>query len=160
MRTIDKEELKQLYDRDYPLWVEKNLELLKEGAYKLVDWENLLEKIEDMGRSDLKECISHLAVILEHIYKWDNFRELAGGETAGKSWMRSIRNSRRELELLFDYYASLKSKLSLELDKAWKMAVKNLQIWLEDNGYNPEDFNIPNSLSPYTYQDAVGRDLR
>lgn len=159
MRTIDKEELKQLYDRDYPLWVEKNLELLKEGAYKLVDWENLLEEIEDMGRRHLETCISHLAVILEYMYKWDNFRELAGGEKAGKSWIRSIRNGRREIELLFDYYPSLKSKLPLELGKAWKMVVKNLQIWLEDSGYKPEDFNISN-ISPYTYQDAVGRDLR
>ena len=30
MRTISKEELKELYDKDFPLWVEINLELLKE----------------------------------------------------------------------------------------------------------------------------------
>ena len=48
MRTISKEELKELYDKDFPLWVEINLDLLREKAYDLVDWENLLEEIEDM----------------------------------------------------------------------------------------------------------------
>jgi hypothetical protein len=33
MRTISKEELKELYDKDLPLWAEINLELLKEKAY-------------------------------------------------------------------------------------------------------------------------------
>ncbi|MDW8294591.1 MAG: DUF29 family protein, partial [Aquificaceae bacterium] len=69
MSVINKEELKELYDKDFPLWAEINLELLKEKAYELVDWENLLEEIEDMARLDLKACISHLAVILEHLYK-------------------------------------------------------------------------------------------
>ena len=32
-RTISKEELKELYEKDFPLWVEINLELLKEKAY-------------------------------------------------------------------------------------------------------------------------------
>jgi len=56
MRTISKEELKELYDKDFPLWVEINLELLKEKAYDLVDWENLLEEIEDMGLRHLESC--------------------------------------------------------------------------------------------------------
>ena len=64
---------------------EKFEKLLKEKAYDQVDWENLLEEIEDIARSDLKACISYLAVILEHIYKLDNFKDLAGGEISGKS---------------------------------------------------------------------------
>ncbi len=60
MRTVSKEELKELYDKDFPLWVEINLELLKEKAYDLVDWENLLEEIEDMGLRHLESCISYL----------------------------------------------------------------------------------------------------
>ncbi|RMH08636.1 MAG: DUF29 family protein, partial [Aquificota bacterium] len=65
--SLSKERLKELYHKDFPLWAEINLQLLKEKAYELVDWENLLEEIEDMARSDLKACISYLAVILEHL---------------------------------------------------------------------------------------------
>lgn len=32
-KVILKEELKQLYDKGYPAWIEINLQLLKEKAY-------------------------------------------------------------------------------------------------------------------------------
>ncbi len=158
MQTINitKEELKQLYDKDYPLWVDINLQLLKDKAYELVDWDNLLEEIEDMGRSDLKACISYLAVILEHLYKLDNFKDMVGGETAGKSWIRSINNARKEIQKYFKWYPSLKVKLPVELDKAWDDAVIKLQNWLEENNKNPEDFNIPEECS-YTYEEALNK---
>jgi len=158
MRTISKEELKELYDKDFPLWVEINLQLLKEKAYDLVDWENLLEEIEDMGRRYLDACISYLAIILEHLYKWDNFKGLVGVE-GGKGWVRSVNNARRELEVLFRRYPSLKTKLPRELETAWIEARKRLYNWLEDNDYDPEAFNIPEEC-PYTYEEAMTRDLR
>ncbi|MCX7759813.1 MAG: DUF29 domain-containing protein [Hydrogenothermaceae bacterium] len=124
-KQIDKESLKKLYDRDFPLWAEINLQLLREKAYELVDWDNLLEEIEDMSRSDLKACISYLAVILEYLYKIDNFKDLAGGETAGDSWKRSIKVARIEIESMFEKYPSLKTKLPEELDYAWIEAKKD-----------------------------------
>jgi len=42
--------LKELYEKDFYLWVLENLKLLKNREYDLVDWENLLEEIEDMGQ--------------------------------------------------------------------------------------------------------------
>lgn len=156
VKDISKEELKQLYSKDYPLWAEINLELLKEKAYELVDWDNLLEEIEDMGKSDLRECISYLAVILEHMYKFDNFKHIAGGETAGSGWRRSILNSRYRIQAMFKTYPSLKYKLPSETDKAWNFAVANLKGWLLKNNLNPEDFDIPENC-PYTYEEAMNR---
>jgi len=161
IKSISKEELKELYDKDFPLWAEINLELLKEKAYDLVDCENLLEEIEDIARSDLKACTSHLATILEHLYKWDHLRKLTtGGEEAGGiSWIRSINNARREIIAMFKKYPSLRHKLPHEMDKAWIDAVKNLEIWLEKNEYDPENYHIPEKC-PYTYEEAMTRDLR
>jgi Domain of unknown function DUF29. len=62
--------LKELYEKDFYLWVMENLKLLKNGEYDLVDWENLLEEIEDMARRELKSLISLMAVIMEHLYRW------------------------------------------------------------------------------------------
>jgi hypothetical protein len=42
--------LKDLYEKDFYLWVMENLKLLKNKEYDLVDWESLLEEIEDMGQ--------------------------------------------------------------------------------------------------------------
>ena len=159
MKTVSKEELKELYYKDFPLWAEINLALLKEKAYELVDWENLLEEIEDMARRHLDSAVSYLAVILEHLYKWDNFRNLAGGDTAGMSWIRSVENARLRTEVLFKRYPSLRQKLPSELQSAWIEARTELVIWLKDKGQDPEKFHIPEDC-PYTYQQAMTRDLR
>lgn len=159
MRTTSKEELKELYDKDFPLWAEINYELLKEKLYELVDWENLLEEIQDMAQRHLDSCISYLAVILEHFYKWDNFKSLAGGQTAGMGWIKSVNNARRKIRTLFKMYPSLRAKLPAEIDKAWIIAIDSLEDWLEDNDYDPEKFEIPEKC-PYTYEEAMTRDLR
>jgi hypothetical protein len=160
MQTINitKEELKQLYDKDYPLWVDINLQLLKDKAYELVDWDNLFEEIEDMGRSDLKACINYLAVILEHLYKLDNFKDIAGGETAGKSWVRSIKNARYDINRMFNRYPSLKYKLPKEINYSWEEAISRLRKWLSENDKDPDDYPFPEEC-PYTYEEALNRQV-
>lgn len=121
-------ELKELYYKDFPLWAEINLKLLKEKAYELADWGNLLKEIENTARSDLKESISHLAVMLAHLYRWESFRTYtrAVKEKGGRGWIKSIENARLELWALLEKYPSLKSKLPEQMDKAWIDARKEL----------------------------------
>ncbi|MCX8164685.1 MAG: DUF29 domain-containing protein [Aquificaceae bacterium] len=161
MRTITKEELKKLYDKDFPLWAEINLELLKEKAYELVDWENLLEEIEDMARRHLDSAVSYLAVILEHLYKWDNFRELtmSGKEKGGLGWIVSVENARDKVARLFRKHPSLKTKLPHMLEEAWEESIYEIRQWLADLGIDPKDLKLPQSC-PYTYEQAMTRDLR
>ncbi len=64
---LKEKSLKELYEKDFYLWVQENLRLLKNKEYELVDWENLLEEIEDMGRRYLDSVVSLMAVILEHL---------------------------------------------------------------------------------------------
>jgi len=161
MRTISKEELKELYHKDFPLWVEKNLELLREKAYDLVDWEKLLEEIEDIGLRHLESCISYLAVILEHLYKWDHFRRLTTGgeETGGMGWIKSIENARDEIEALFEVYPSLRKKIPKEMDIAWTFAITKILKWARVNNLNLSKRDLPKKC-PYTYEEAMTRDLR
>ncbi|MCS7285500.1 MAG: DUF29 domain-containing protein, partial [Hydrogenobacter thermophilus] len=91
--------------------------------------------------------------------KWDNFKGLAGGEIAGRGWIKSVNNARRRINTLFKNYPSLRLKLPHELQKAWDFALDNLIEWLEDNDYDPEDFHIPQEC-PYTYEEAMTRDLK
>jgi hypothetical protein len=102
----------------------ENLELLKNKEFDLVDWENLLEEIEDMGRRYLDSAVSFIAIILEHLYKYEHFRE---NENMGASWINSIDNARVELEWLFKEMPSLKKKHS----KRWiQLGIKLLKSWL------------------------------
>lgn len=65
--------LEELYEKDFYLWVLENLKLLKNREYELVDWENLLEEIEDMAKRHYEGMISQMTRIMEHLYKWEHF---------------------------------------------------------------------------------------
>lgn len=43
--------LKQLYDRDYNFWLETTKRQLENREFDAVDLENLIEEIDDMGKS-------------------------------------------------------------------------------------------------------------
>jgi hypothetical protein len=97
----------------------KILSFLKNKEYDLVDWENLLEEIEDMGQRYLDSVVSFMAVILEHLYKWENFRYR---EYVGHSWIKSINNARNELEGIFERHPSVKEKVKKEESMPIRMA--------------------------------------
>ena len=59
-----------LYEGDYLVWLENTLEKLRNQQYEQVDWENLIEEIETMGRSEKNALESNLIVILLHLLKW------------------------------------------------------------------------------------------
>ena len=43
--------LQQLYDRDFNLWIEQIKQRIQDRDFNDMDWENLLEEIDDMGKS-------------------------------------------------------------------------------------------------------------
>jgi Hypothetical protein slr1203 len=155
--------LKELYEKDFYLWVLENLKLLKNKEYELVDWENLLEEIEYMARKELRSVISLMAVIMEHLYKWENYRESA---YVGSGWKKSILNARKELIDLFDEIPSLK-RIAQEkdsLNKAWRRAVNSLIVWFDEDenknlakkyfGRLPTEEDFPKEC-PYTFEQVM-----
>lgn len=79
-----------LYDTDYLQWIETTVEKLQSQDYANVDWENLIEEISDMGRSERRSLKSNLIVILVHLLKWQFQPEKRSG-----SWEGSIIEHRR-----------------------------------------------------------------
>lgn len=62
-----------LYESDFFIWTERQAEGLRraarEGSNLPLDWDNLAEEIESLGRSDRREIESYLRLILEHFIK-------------------------------------------------------------------------------------------
>lgn len=83
---------KSLYETDFVRWVETTAEQLRTQNYASVDWQNLIEEIEDMSRRERKSLKSNLVVILLHLLKWQFQPELRSG-----SWKGSIREHRRRV---------------------------------------------------------------
>ncbi|MDJ0597958.1 MAG: DUF29 domain-containing protein [Crocosphaera sp.] len=118
METI-KATTSNLYETDYLQWIESNLEKLRQKNYQDVDWENLLEEIEDMGRSERRALESNLIVLLLHLLKWQYQPEKRTG-----SWERSILEHRRRIKKALKESPSLKPYLSTIIDESYQEAIK------------------------------------
>jgi len=55
---------------DFAAWTEQQGRSLKARQVDDLDWDNLAEEIETLGRSERAEIRSRLAVLLRHLLKW------------------------------------------------------------------------------------------
>ena len=81
-----------LYERDFNLWVEKQVALLEAGAFQRLDLEDLIEEIRDMARRQRKAIRSDLIVVLTRLLKWQH-----QPEQRSTSWTGSILEHRRRI---------------------------------------------------------------
>jgi hypothetical protein len=61
--------MNKLYGQDFNLWLEEIAIAIKNRDVSNMDWDNLLEKIEDMGASQKRAIRSYLNRLIEHIFK-------------------------------------------------------------------------------------------
>lgn len=127
-----------LYETDYLQWIETIVEKLQSQDYANVDWENLIEEIADMGRSERRSLKSNLIVILVHLLKWQFQPENRSG-----SWEGSIIEHRRRVNEALHDSPSLKSYLESIFAECYAQAVKQAKA---ETGLTIEFFPI---LCPY-----------
>ena len=58
------------YEADFFAWTQDQAEKLRARGHNELDWENVAEEIESLGRSDKTAIGSNLCVVLEHLIKW------------------------------------------------------------------------------------------
>ena len=58
-----------LYAQDYYLWLETTAQLLRAGQLSAIDAANLLEEIEDIGRSEKRAVYSNFKILLMYLLK-------------------------------------------------------------------------------------------
>ncbi len=155
--------LKELYEKDFYLWVQENLRLLRNKEYESVDWENLLEEIMCLGEWYVDRVIDLMADILENLYRWENFRE---SQDTKDGWIEVINNARSELRTIFKRHPSVKAKAqeSENIQTAWELAVYSLIDWFKEPknhqrakkyfGRFPTEEDFPKEC-PYSFQQIV-----
>ncbi|MEL6441137.1 MAG: DUF29 domain-containing protein [Cyanobacteria bacterium J06621_8] len=80
------------YEEDYYLWTQTMVEQLKNRNYFDVDWDNLIEEIDDMGKSQKLAVESLLLRLTEHLLKlkyWQAEKESNKGH-----WQSEVVNFR------------------------------------------------------------------
>ncbi|MBF0467242.1 MAG: DUF29 domain-containing protein, partial [Nitrospirae bacterium] len=77
------------------------------GRFSEMDVENIAEEIESMGRSEKKELINRLSVLIMHLLK---FQYQPQRQQYSNSWIETITNQRTEIEFLLEDNPSLNMK--------------------------------------------------
>lgn len=108
-----------LYETDFALWTEQTVELLRERNFKEVDWENVIEEIESLGRSEKHALESQLTRVIMHMLKWDY-----QPERRSNSWRGSIVEGRTQIRRLLKASPSLKPYLNNIFAECYRDAVE------------------------------------
>jgi ribosomal protein L29 len=137
--------MSDLYDRDFYGWTKEQAILLRAGRAAELDWSNIAEEIESMGRGAQEQLTNRLAVLLAHLLKW-RYQP----SHRGNSWRLTIVEQRRRIARLIRKNPSLKAALAEVLTDAYGDA---LLIAQRDTGL-PESAFPP--TCPWTFDQAIG----
>ena len=107
-----------LYETDFFAWANEQAALLRAGQIAAADLLHIAEEIESMGKTEKRELLHRLKVLLMHLLKWQYQPNMRG-----QSWRLTIKEQRRETARHLSDNPSLKSRLADILTDAYGDAV-------------------------------------
>ena len=122
------------YEEDFFAWTQEQARLLRARDARGLDWDNLAEEIDSMGRRDRRELESRLRLILLHLLKWQ-----AQPGLRGRSWQSTLREQRRQAEKLLKESPSLHPQLPALIEEAYADALADA---LDQTGLRPQAFPV------------------
>ncbi len=105
------------YEQDFFAWTREQAALLRSGDWARADVEHIAQEIESMGKTEKRELISRLAVLLLHLLKWRFQPALRG-----TSWRLTIEEQRLQVADHIDDNPSLKALRDEAVASAYRFA--------------------------------------
>ena len=133
-----------LYETDFVAWTKETVESLRSNKFKEVDWENLIEEIENLGRSERHALENQLTRVMMHLLKWQY-----QPDRRSNSWRGSIVEGRTQIRRLLKASPSLKPYLDSIFDECYQDAVEQASA---ETGLPRETFPVK---SLYTIADVM-----
>jgi len=109
--------MSNLYETDFYAWANEQTKLLREGHFGAADVANIVEELESLGRTEKRELVSRLVVLLTDLLKWSHQPDLRS-----RSWQITIENQRDDVADHLAENPSLQAHLEDVLDKAFRRA--------------------------------------
>ncbi|MBD2437494.1 DUF29 domain-containing protein [Nostoc sp. FACHB-110] len=97
-----------LYESDFVAWCERTVAQLKAKDVDNLDFDNLIEEIESLGKSERREMRNRLLVLIAHILK----RMYVNSPENFNGWEVTIVEQRKQLKGLLKDSPSLKPYLT------------------------------------------------
>ena len=134
------------YMDDFYSWALAQARLLRARELDAIDWENVAEEIESLGREQFNKLESAFRVLLMHMLKWDQ-----QPERRSRSWALSIARQRLELDDVLSDNPGLKPRRDEALARAYKKA--RLEA-AQETGLDLKRFP---AACPYSTEDMTSR---
>jgi hypothetical protein len=148
--------MSDLYEQDFIGWTEQQALLLRkaadEGNNLGLDWTNLIEEVEGLGRSELHALSSQIGRIMVHLLKL----EVSPSTTPRAGWEDSIADARGEAESLLESDPGLRPRLAAVVAREWPRAVKRAAAMLRAHGEDPSGIIARHRAAPYTPEQILG----
>ncbi len=106
------------YETDYYQWIIEQTQALQERNLEAIDWNNIIEEIESLGRSDYSAVFSLLRRQIEHRLKID----YANRPEHENHWTIEVLTFKRNLKKRIS--PSMKPKLEVDLPEIYQDAVE------------------------------------
>jgi hypothetical protein len=142
-KTPPPEQLTQ-YDTDFYIWTQQMARFLRAHDGSKIDWENIAEEIESMGRRDYRSLRSRMKVLLIHLLKW-RYQD----DRRSRSWLATIAEQRDMIESIVTDSPSFRRRIETDMQRAYELAVvkASLQTTIPEKSFPPE--------CPWTFQSAL-----
>ncbi len=146
----------RLYQEDFVRWTEEQAAALRDaaglGTNLKLDWENLAEEIDSLGRSQSRELGSRIAIIIEHLIKL----EISPAADPRPGWIDTIGRERRDIEDLLNDSPSLRARVASMIARETPRTVRLVSRSLRNHGEtNPETIARAERAS-YTEDQVLG----
>lgn len=112
-----------LYERDFYAWLNDQAEKLRARSHNDLDWDNLAEEVESVGRSQKHEIRNRMRVLLQHLLKWE-FQPTERSH----SWQSSISEQRVHIAGIVEMSPSLRAFPAETVEWAYRYAVQSAAL--------------------------------
>ena len=114
-----------LYEQDFYAWTQEQGALLRDRKTKALDYVNLAEEVESLGKSQQHALESRLEKLVLHLLKWHYQPEK---RLRGQSWQRTILEQRRRIDRLLQQNPSLRPTLPALIEDSYAYIRKRTSL--------------------------------
>ena len=125
---------------DYLIWLNHQIDLLRARKFAQLDLDNLIDELDDMGRSRKKELKNRLMVLVKHLLKCK-----VQPDHVSSGWLGTLNEQRGAIHCLLEDAPILRELVPEYLQSTYQRAVKQAVL---DTGLAPSDFPAELPFTP------------